>query len=698
MKILSWNCRGLGNPRAVRALLRLKNLENPQVLFLMETKLYEEEIQSLQFRCGFSSGLAVSCRRQGRERAGGIDIWWDDIMEFTINSYSLNHIQGEVRDQEEEGTWTLTGMYGFPEDNRKKDTWELLKNLSHSARERWICMGDINDTISLAERRGGNPRSFTQMQVGRDSIEECGLLDLGFNGYPFTWSNGRFGSENIQGRLDRAMALEDFINKFSPIKVNHLARFRSDHLTLAVCLEAFSANERKKKRHIFCFEEVGSRDDKCDRLIQQNWTKTGGSCEEKLAAMKYLDEEFKELRTNVIKKEIIATENKLKNDNLWDEAPSSIQAYKDLEREYVELLKKEETLWRQRSRATWLKDGDKNTKFFHGKVGQRRKTNEIKKIRGDDGRWWHNQENIVRVMVDYYAQLFATSNPSGIAQTCEDIQKKLSPKQADWCGRRFCHVEVKEAIDQMHPLKAPGPNRLPALFYQKYWHIVGQDVCKMVLSILNDDRSPESINKTFVAPIPKCKSPTSPKQFRPISLCNVIMKIVTKTIANRVKPILPDVIDGEQSAFVRGRLITDNALIAMECFHWLKKKTKGKKGMMALKLDMGKAYDKTEWEFIQEVLWASGFPQSITKTIMGCITTVSYQFLINGLPSQSIVPERGIRQGDPLSPYIFILCANILSGLVHKEAQNNNLHGIQVARGAPKITHLLFADDNLFFA
>lgn len=115
-----------------------------------------------------------------------------------------------------------------------------------------------------------------------------------------------------------------------------------------------------------------------------------------------------------------------------------------------------------------------------------------------------------------------------------------------------------------------------------------------MLGILNEGKSPEHINNTFIALIPKCKNPTSPKQFRPISLCNVAMKIVTKTIANRIKSILPDVVDEEQSAFVKGRLITDNALIAMECFDWMKKKVKGKKWTMALKLDMAKAYDRME--------------------------------------------------------------------------------------------------------
>jgi len=155
------------------------------------------------------------------------------------------------------------------------------------------------------------------------------------------------------------------------------------------------------------------------------------------------------------------------------------------------------------------------------------------------------------------------------------------------------------------------------------------DVRKIVLNILNQNGQPHSINNTFVVLIPKGKNPSSPKNYRPISLCNVVMKIVTKVIANRLKQMLPDVVDMEQSAFVQGRLITDNALIAMEFFHWLKKK-KGKKETMALKLDMSKAYDRIEWPFMHQVLTTMGYPTKMVDLIMMCISSVSYQLLING--------------------------------------------------------------------
>lgn len=166
------------------------------------------------------------------------------------------------------------------------------------------------------------------------------------------------------------------------------------------------------------------------------------------------------------------------------------------------------------------------------------------------------------------------------------------------------------------------------------------------MGILNESKDLSPLNNTYIALIPKVKNPSSPRDFRPISLCNVVMKLVTKTIANRVKKILHVVIDKEKNAFVGGRLITDNALISLECFHWMKKKKKKKKGkkvVMALKLDISKAYDRIEWDFVREVLLSMGFPVTMVQLIYRCITLVSHQALINGQPSSVIKPERGLR-------------------------------------------------------
>ena len=157
--------------------------------------------------------------------------------------------------------------------------------------------------------------------------------------------------------------------------------------------------------------------------------------------------------------------------------------------------------------------------------------------------------------------------------------------------------------------------------------------------------------------IPKCKEPKKITEYRPISLCSVVYKIASKAIANRLKNILLTIISDTQSAFVHGRLITDNVLVAFKTMHHISRKKWGKVGEMAIKLDMSKAYDRVEWVFLEKIMEKLGFDIKLRGLIMLCITTVTYAIKINGHPRGHIIPSRGIRQGDPLLPYLFLLCA-----------------------------------------
>ncbi|XP_074293370.1 uncharacterized protein LOC141620383 [Silene latifolia] len=187
------------------------------------------------------------------------------------------------------------------------------------------------------------------------------------------------------------------------------------------------------------------------------------------------------------------------------------------------------------------------------------------------------------------------------------------------------------------------------------------------------------------------------RDFRPISLCNVVYKIVSKVLANRLKLFLGDIVSENQSAFTPGRLITDNILIAFELFHYMKN-SRHSEGHMAIKLDMAKAYDRVEWSFLRRVLVTMGVDGDWICRVMDCVSTVTFSVLINGTPSEDLRPTRGLRQGDLVSPYLFILCAEALSNLMRRAVEENSLHGIRISRSAPAISHLLFADDSIFFA
>jgi hypothetical protein len=199
---------------------------------------------------------------------------------------------------------------------------------------------------------------------------------------------------------------------------------------------------------------------------------------------------------------------------------------------------------------------------------------------------------------------------------------------------------VEQALFQMSPNKAPGPDGFTAGFFQKHWTLVKDSVTNAVLGFLNGGDMSEVVTQTVLVLISKVANPQELTQFRPISLCNVLYKICSKSLANRLRTILDDIISEEQSAFVPGRLITDNVLIAYECIHYLRKK-KGKSGACAVKLDMAKAYDPVEWEYLRAIMEVLGFSDRWRSLVMRCVSSVSFTVRINGISLLFFLPPRG---------------------------------------------------------
>jgi len=180
----------------------------------------------------------------------------------------------------------------------------------------------------------------------------------------------------------------------------------------------------------------------------------------------------------------------------------------------------------------------------------------------------------------------------------ETIPTRVTDTTNDLLTREYSEVEIHEALSVMGSTKSPGPDGFNACFFQRYWHIVGKDVTSPVQSILTGGGLPPQLNRNHVVLIPKVNKPSQITEFRSISLCNVLYKLVTKVISNKLKQLLLAIISETQSAFTPGRLITDNILIAYEVFHSMVSK-KTRHGSMAIKVDMAKAYDRVEWLFLK---------------------------------------------------------------------------------------------------
>ncbi|KAH1055801.1 hypothetical protein J1N35_033866 [Gossypium stocksii] len=245
----------------------------------------------------------------------------------------------------------------------------------------------------------------------------------------------------------------------------------------------------------------------------------------------------------------------------------------DIRGELEEVLHHEELIWRQKARCNWLVFGHRNTRFFHRKALQRRKHNRIVALKNQEDEW---------IMVR-----------SAFPSLDQDEIHLLSSPILD--------EEIKKALFSMAPLKSPGSDGFYALFYQSQWAHVGPSICRWVKQIFDGESIDLDLNNSLIVLIHKVNHPKNFSQFRPISLCSVLYKLVMKIIANRFKVVFPKIIGPEQAGFVAGRNINDNIIIMQEVIHSMKSKQKNKR-WMAIKIDLEKVYDRVRWNFIDASL------------------------------------------------------------------------------------------------
>jgi hypothetical protein len=436
-------------------------------------------------------------------------------------------------------------------------------------------------------------------------------------------------------------------------------------------------------------------------FVQQSWDggPGGGDLLAVNASLLSMKEALKDWERNVfgsVKNKMKDTRNSIEKERQRTLYRGPTARERELVGQLAELQAREGTMEKQRSRVSWLKEGDRNTRFFQAKARARGRTNRIRALRREDGTEVTDQEELEQMASTFYQNLFQAQDNLDPALVCNHIPRKVTDQMNVLLDNPFTQEEVEAALFKMNPSKAPGIDGFNAGFFQRHWHVLKERVTAAILGFLNGGEMPEEINRTLLVLIPKVANPQELTQFRPISLCNVLYKICSKTMANRLRVILDEIIAEEQSAFVPGWLITDNVLIAYECIHYLKNK-KGKLGACAIKLDMAKAYDRVEWQYLDTVMAALGFSNRWRDLVIKCVTSVSFSVRVNGQLSPVFKPSRGLRQGDPISPYLFLLCAEGLSCMLKEVGPVYCARGIRVGIHAPWINHLLFADDCMIF-
>ncbi|GJS62835.1 uncharacterized protein Tco_0677399 [Tanacetum coccineum] len=256
--------------------------------------------------------------------------------------------------------------------------------------------------------------------------------------------------------------------------------------------------------------------------------------------------------------------------------------------------------------------------------------------------------------------------------------------------------EIKEALFSMGDDKAPGPDGFTSASFKKSWDIVGGEITNAIRDFFSNGKLLKELNHTIISLIPKVSTPAKINDYRPISCCNVLFKCISKIIANRIKEDLSDLVSINQSDFVPGRQISDNILLTQE----LMRNYHRKRGppRCAFKVDIQKAYDTVDWGFLRSILVGFGFHHNIVEWIMVCVSTTSYSVCINGDMYGWFNGKHGLRQGDPLSPYLFTLVMEVLTLILQCRVQNAKDFQYRHLCEQHRIVNLCFADDLFLFA
>ncbi|XP_057746094.1 uncharacterized protein LOC130965343 [Arachis stenosperma] len=559
----------------------------PDISILLETKCSGENANNVIRQIGFNNYIW----EEAQGFAGGIWICWNRVdLNISIVEFHAQFIHTKIQEDGKK-EWFFTAVYTNPHYQMRRLIWSKLLDIANTMRGEWLIAGDFNEIKDSSEKKGGAAIDLNAYNRFANWINESGLIDLGFIGSRFTWRGPQWeGQKRVFKRLDRGLANNQWRTIFHDATVEVLTRRRSNHHPLLIKTERVTHIANNKP---FRFEAMWTLHPEFQNCFNDSWNNQASLC----SALNKLKEDLQEWNKksfgNIFKtkRRLLNRIEGIQRSNSYGRNLYLEDLEQKLNRELDDILDKEKSFWLQKSRENWIVDGDRNTRYYHTKTIVKRGKNRIMKLKGTDGEWIEEEEELGDHIINHFKNIYQNE----VMTVPFELKYYAPPDFTNDDCRRFItppnEEEVRKAIFSIGSLKAPGSDGFPALIYKSNWDNMKGKVQEFIDMCWRNPETIRQANSTLIALVPKINNPELINQFRPIALCNVCYKVITKVLVERLKPHLNDRIATHQSNFIPGRKIQDNIIIAKELIHTMKR-MKGRKQFMTIKIDFEKAYDK----------------------------------------------------------------------------------------------------------
>ncbi|KAK4382666.1 Transposon TX1 uncharacterized protein [Sesamum angolense] len=517
-----------------------------------------------------------------------------------------------------------------------------------------------------------------------ECILNTGLIALPMRGERFTWHNCSNDGRSLWKWLDRFLANDKWMEQWPDVFYDCLTSRTSDHSPLVL-----RGDCRRPPVSMFHFDNYLTLSPGFIASVQDIWRHhiVGTpmySITRKLKALKSIFRQQRKMKGDLsanvkLVGEFLEIDQRLLQEDRHD--PLLLHLEQCCRLVFLKAVKIEQVMLQQRAKIQWMKGGDQCSRVFFHKVAIRRANKRIFQIFDEAGNTFMEPNDINNEFIAYYQRLLGgdrTDRAMDLRYLRPSARHIVTDEEASLLIRPINKDDVKTAVFDIEEDRAPGPYGYSSGFFKAAWPVVGEEITAAVMDFFTTSRLLKQINATLITLIPKVCAPSLVADFRPISCCNDIYKIITKILVLRIRGVLDKIISPSQTAFVPGRSISDNVLLAQELFSGYNQCRLPPR--CALKVDLRKAYDTVEWDFLLATLQLFGFPPTFNKWIEECVTSPHFSLYLNGEVHGFFAGARGLRQGDPVSPYLFVLVMEVLHLILLQVIEQDEVRSVDLFR------------------